>query len=515
METMITNIYELRSAQFKLQQKFWERNIEDVLRLALGKPLDGHGDARKSVISSKLRNVFRLLFRKWFEVGPDIQFTDRKALFNERGFRRATFNEGRGIAKTSCRRTWCRAIKALKGAGIIDAYQEPNQGDWWVRFNSDVVAFFHEELMELRKTFRNDRKSTPCDNDGALSSFLRATGSGSPSTTSTHSADCSDDEKKKNGMAWAASAVFSERHTASDSTAEMMRVTARPETTIREQDLESDCPGLDANPNSNSFEGVRLDEQKTRESIAFSEARDLVLEGATGKVVGILANTFPELDRLPAADLLKIKRLVSMPKRSIFRLDEAMARELCKAVELWPEVLKGRNSAGETLDFSAVDHFMQLLPFWRPLAKVLRQLLIAPHYDHMFDMQLTLASWQDTLFGKRPPDMPLYHHEVDNPVLGVVRLLANSLKEGWSTKEIADLADAARSYLLDNPTAYFILYARFPRVRQFCRLPDQIHDEILSRHVKAKREIELWEGCKSTYGFDENDFTPRYPDHYV
>lgn len=309
MTTTISCIYELRHAQFILQQKLWDRNIEDVLRLALGKPLDGHGDARKSVVSSKLRNVFRLFFREWFAVGPDIQFVDRNAMFNASGFRRATFGEGRGFARISCRRTWCRAIKALKDAGIIDAYQEPNQGDWWVRFNSDVVADFHEQLMEIRKSFRRKRGATPCDNKVTLSSFLRASDSGSPSTSAAHSADCCEDEAKKNGIAVPAIAVSIQEDKASAARDAVMagpNGVSVPDNSIREQDEEPDFFSLNPSPGRSSCGKVRLDESKTRESIAYLEARELVLEGTTGKVVKVLSEAY-ELNHLPVADLLKIK----------------------------------------------------------------------------------------------------------------------------------------------------------------------------------------------------------------
>lgn len=143
MKTQITTVEQLKVVMFDFQvNKRWV-GIEKLLRRALGKPDPGPGTAVQARVSGCLKKVLTVLINS-FTMDEKGHFKT-KGVFNDSGFRKCGY---RMFGAWMSQRTISWAIRVLRDAGIITAYQDVNpdgtMGQWWVRLNPDVLIHWAE-----------------------------------------------------------------------------------------------------------------------------------------------------------------------------------------------------------------------------------------------------------------------------------------------------------------------------------------------------------------------------------
>lgn len=511
-------------------RKIYRVSYEEILREAMGKPLFGTAHGSKTTVSRIQEAVLRLLFR-WFAVDPlTAVLKDRKAEFNERGFRKASYREAARAIPGLKLSTWRWCISKFKGANIIHAYQDEKRGEiwgaWWLRLNPcriiqciDIVT--NKRFIQRLTNRPGGKMSDKCLNGWTRfsSSTVADSQSASPPAAAASSvSQRSGSGKKKKKKKAATLSPPSSFHSFEDRSSPADHESIIPATPNAIASMPAQTTD-EANPPDGGIDYTFPVVQPPPNPYWPANATDLDSpeppqgykpdhpDARMDEVIGILSKAYPEVLQLNESDYRKVFRLVTHP---IFkqRLDPDKASDLVR--------FKQHEDAYRILGWRIMrcKKFVDLIPKWYDVTTRLLMERLADYdlrcfndwhdFEHRaalilnpkVETQMNIVFTQNSVESSRMDEYGL----MPEPEYVFARQLAILLLRGIKTKVTEVLAAKARNYLMQRPTFYVPLWRECPEVKDLCRIPDSIHQELLKIMSNRENEIAVWNRISEHYG---------------
>lgn len=475
--------------------------VEDLVRMIMNVPLlrEVSGRESKARVPRSLVNMLKGML-KLFAVDEKGRFKI-KGEFRATGYRRMSYIYLSRLTGFS-RSTVALNISLLKGAGLIDAFQEENldgsKGAWWVRFNPFAYQIWVQKLkarshgLSLDNTLAQAEKvATPRPADRTLLSSSKQ-----EAASAVAVAEAAAGKKEIDSPAALILSLKEDKN-------RILAAQLAERSTIDspEESSPASCQSVNSTA-ANPVSEVVSDHHSTPQAADFEQfARLEMLKSETGVVAKILEPAIPDIPDADATLLQQLHNLVHHPV-PMYRLDRVMAELLVNTMSDDPEHLGPFANMGVLpSDGEESPKLTFLLKFWHGISKELWRTRLFQH-DVNHDHDKAALHWlRSELFA--PVDAwELSGTHKHNPGGYWIGCLALALTRKWATTVVTAIAQKARAHLMRAPVTYAIFRQRFPQIIRLCAIPEHCHKKLLEQAARTTADIAAWGEIKTAYGFE-------------